>query len=146
MATTETETIESSRIDDSEVTMPASAGISTAPTVPARRLFSVEEYYKLAEVGILKRQERVELIEGEIIVMSPIGESHYGGVSFLSYSLTLILRDRGLVVAQGPVRLNERSEPEPDIAVLKSRDDFYRSGLPGPSDVYFLIEVDICDV
>lgn len=108
---------------------------------PTRRLFTVDEYYRLAEAGILSENDRVELVEGEIIEMVPIGSRHAAHVKRLISLLTSALDDRAIVAAQDPIRLDRFSEPEPDIAVLRSRDDFYASAHPGPGDIYLIIEV-----
>jgi len=106
-----------------------------------RHPFTVREYYRMAEVGILMPGERVELIEGEIIDMPPIGSRHAGTVNHLSYLLRDAAADSAIVQVQNPVRLSEYTEPEPDIALLLPRADFYKSAHPGPGDVLLVIEV-----
>ncbi|GFZ99878.1 Uma2 family endonuclease [Okeania sp. KiyG1] len=106
-----------------------------------RRLFTVDEYYKLLEAGILTEDERVELIRGEILKMSPISPSHAGCVKRLAELFILGLAKTVTVGIQDPVRLNDNSEPEPDIALLQRRPDFYRTQHPQPEDVFLLIEV-----
>ena len=108
---------------------------------PERRLFTVDEYYAMAKAGILAREERVELIDGEIIVMAPIGDDHLASVDIGNRFLVRAVGDRAIVRVQGSIRLDERTQPQPDFALLKDRDDFYRSGAPGPDDVLLLIEV-----
>ena len=103
--------------------------------------FTVEEYGRMGEAGVFSPDVRVELIEGEIVDMSPIGDRHAACVGWLTRTLTLLLQHVALVWAQNPVRLDNYSEPEPDILVLKPRDDFYRNGKPRPEDVLLLIEV-----
>ena len=105
------------------------------------RLFNVDEYYAMAEAGILVPDERVELIDGEIIPMSPMKSAHASSVGSLDYELTSQLGRRAQVRAQIPVRLDGVTEPEPDIAVLKWRDDFYAHAHPGPGDILLIIEV-----
>ena len=107
---------------------------------PLRRLFTRDEYYAMAEAGILKPEDRVELIEGEILCMSPIGGDHAACVNRVNRLFTVPLADRAVVAVQNPVHLNDFSEPQPDIAVLRLREDFYRSH-PTPDDVLLLIEV-----
>ncbi|HEY0547484.1 MAG TPA: Uma2 family endonuclease [Pyrinomonadaceae bacterium] len=107
----------------------------------AKRRFSVDEYYRMAEAGILTEDDRVELIEGEIIEMSPIGSRHAGCVNRLTAMLTRQLGDAAVVAVQNPVRIDDYSEPEPDLAVLKPRDDFYTKGHPKPDDVLLVVEV-----
>ena len=106
-----------------------------------RRRFSVGEYYAMAEAGILGPDERVELLDGEIVVMAPIGNRHAFCVDWLTRFWILALAERAIVRIQNPVRLNDNSEPEPDITLLAWRDDFYASAHPGPQDVLLLIEV-----
>jgi Uma2 family endonuclease len=108
----------------------------------ARRLFTVDEYYRMAEAGIFQEDDRVELIEGEIVEMVPIGSHHAGVVKRLIALLSaLISGDQAILAVQDPVRLSEFSEPEPDVALLRPRRDFYAEGHPGPLDVLLIIEV-----
>ncbi len=106
----------------------------------SRRRFSVEEYYKLAEVGILAPDERVELLAGEVIKMAAVGDRHAFCVRWLIRVLTFALGDTALLDAQNPVRLDARNQPQPDLMVLRWRDDGYRE-LPGSEDVLLVIEV-----
>ncbi len=106
-----------------------------------RRPITVTEYHRMGEVGILGKSDRVELIEGELIAMSPIGSYHQGTVNQLTYSLVQAVGERAIVAVQGPVRLDDFSEPEPDFALLRPRPDFYRDRHPLASDVLLLIEV-----
>ncbi len=117
-------------------TMPA----STTPAITKRR-FSVKEYYLMAEAGILSPRDRVELIDGEIVQMAPIGSYHAACVDTLSNLFKEMLGRRVIVRVQNPVRLGERSEPEPDIALLRPRADAYRDAHPGPDDVMLIVEV-----
>ena len=111
-------------------------------TEPTRRLFSVDEYYAMAAAGILTRDERVELIDGEIIVMSPIGDEHAASVDTgTDLFAPLMVAERATVRVQAHLRLAERNQPEPDLMLLKRRDDFYRHQAPGADDVLLLIEV-----
>ena len=112
-----------------------------AATQPARRLFTVEEYYAMADAGILTEGERVELIEGEIIVMSPISNEHAASVDIAAHFLRPMAPGRYIVRTQSHVRLDERNQPEPDVVLLKWRDDFYRNRAPAAEDVLLLIEV-----
>jgi Uma2 family endonuclease len=119
--------------------------IATPPTettqVRQRRRFTVAEYYAMAEAGILTEKDRVELLDGEIVVTAPIGNRHAFCVDWLNRFWILALAERAIVRIQNPVRLNDSSEPEPDITLLVWKDDFYVSGHPGPQDVLLLIEV-----
>jgi len=103
--------------------------------------FNVDQYYRLAEVGVLQPDDRVELIEGEIIRMPPIGSAHAGHVNRLEQLLKKCLGEKAIVAVQNPVRLYDFSEPVPDIAVLKPRDDFYTTGHPTAQDVLVIVEV-----
>jgi Uma2 family endonuclease len=107
----------------------------------ARYSFTVEEYRRMGEANVFLQDARVELIEGEIVKMSPIGKRHASCVARLTRALTLLLQHVALVWTQNPVELDEYSEPQPDVCVLKWRDDFYNSGHPQPEDVLLVIEV-----
>lgn len=113
-----------------------------AGVVLTRRKLNVDQYRRMAEAGILGRDDRVELIEGELIDMAPIGQDHAAAVDGLAYALIMACGDRAIVRVQGPVRLDHRNEPQPDFAVLRPRPDRYRTGEPpGPADILLLIEV-----
>ncbi len=107
----------------------------------ARRYFTVEEYHRMGEAGIFSEDDRVELIEGEILQMSPIGSRHVACVNRVHEELSSRLHGRAIVSGQNPVVLNDFSEPEPDIAVLRRRDDFYAQALPTATDVLLIIEI-----
>jgi Uma2 family endonuclease len=108
---------------------------------PALHHFSVEDYYRMAEAGILAPDARVELIEGAIHDMSPIGPLHGGIVNRLIQIFTLRPKGRWIISAQNPVGLDRYSEPEPDLVLLKPAPDDYVSHHPVPEDVLLLIEV-----
>jgi Uma2 family endonuclease len=108
---------------------------------PATHRFSVKEYYRMAETGVLRPDARVELLDGEIIDMSPIGPFHSGVVCRLTRLFTLNSGNRWLVRAQAPLRLNVHSEPEPDVMLLKPSPNDYVNGHPQPEDVFLLVEV-----
>jgi Uma2 family endonuclease len=103
--------------------------------------FTVDEYYRMAETGVLKPDARVELLNGEIIDMSPIGPFHGGISKFLNKLFSAATKGRWLLAIQDPVRLDDRSEPQPDLMLLKPASDFYRNRHPQPSDVFLLIEI-----
>ncbi len=105
------------------------------------RRFTVAEYYRMAEVGILTEDDRVELIEGEIVRMSPIGSRHAGCVNGCTALFYERFRDVGMVTVQNPVRLDDLSEPEPDLALVRIRSDHYATAHPTPGDVFLLVEV-----
>ncbi len=119
---------------------------ATTATGPTRKKFTVEEYYKLGEVGIIGPDERTELIDGDIILMAPMGSGHISCLIRLSRIFPKLFDDRASVVAQIPVRLKVGLVPEPDLSILKRREDDYRYQLPQPQDVYLLIEVSVTTV
>lgn len=104
-----------------------------------RRRFTVEEYHRMGEAGILREDERVELIYGEVVEMNPIGTRHAACVKELTWLVSRQLGDEFRVDVQNPVRLDEGLEPQPDLAMVRARD--YRGSLPGSEDVLLLIEV-----
>jgi Uma2 family endonuclease len=95
----------------------------------------------MGEVGLLAEDARVELIEGEIVEMAPIGSPHGGKVKRLINLLVSLLAGKAIVAAQDPVILGNHSEPQPDIALLKWRDDYYEKAHPRPKDIFLVIEV-----
>ena len=95
----------------------------------------------MAQAGVLKEDDRVELIEGEIVEMAPIGSRHAACVNRLTRLLSQHVGQHALLGPQNPIRLGERSEPQPDMALLRLRDDFYTAAHPGPEDIFLLIEV-----
>jgi Uma2 family endonuclease len=107
----------------------------------AKYSFTAEEFERLGEAGILRQDARLELIEGEIIEMSPIGSLHAACVKFLTGLLSRLFGGTFIVGVQDPVRLNDFSEPQPDISLLRWRDDYYREAHPAPADVLLVIEV-----
>ncbi len=109
---------------------------------PLKWLFTRDEYYALAEAGILKPEDRVELIEGEIYRMAPIGNPHAGCVNRLVRRFSaLTAADRAVLSPQNPVNLTDISEPQPDVTLLRPREDFYGESHPTPEDVLLLVEV-----
>ncbi len=116
-------------------------GLLTLHPWVSRRLLSVAEYHRMGEVGILAGRDRVELIEGELVAMSPIGSLHAGTVNALTRLLVTVVGERAVVSVQNPVQLDDRTEPEPDFAVLRPRSDDYRRATPRPEDVLLVVEV-----
>jgi len=108
---------------------------------PAKHRFSVQDYYRMAETGVLRPDARVELLDGEIVDMSPIGPFHGGVVNRLTRLFILLSKDRWQLSSQNPLRLNDDSEPEPDVMLLKPSPDDYTSSHPRPADVFLLVEV-----
>jgi Uma2 family endonuclease len=110
------------------------------PLQSRERRFNVAEYYRMAEAGILGG-DRVELIEGVIVEMAAMGSRHAACVRRLEALLNQHTGETGILSTQCPIRLDDGSEPEPDLAMLKPREDFYSSEHPGPGDVLLVIEV-----
>ena len=120
------------------------AGPATPKAVasaPQKRKFTVAEYYRMGEVGILRPEERVELIDGEIIVMPPIGPNHAWSVDLDIPLFSRYAGGRFLIRIQNPIHLDDGSEPEPDISLLRLRPQGYGSAHPTPTDVLLVIEV-----
>lgn len=111
------------------------------PTAAQRRLFTVSDYYKMAEVGILSPDDRIELIGGEILKKWRKSSYHAGTVNNLAKLTILALCEKAVVSAQNPISINDYSEPEPDIIVARFREDEYIERHPRPEDVFLLIEV-----
>jgi Uma2 family endonuclease len=116
-------------------------GLLTRNPWVVRRALTVAEYHLMGEVGILTEDDRVELIEGELIAPFPISSEHAGTRNALSRTLIDAVGDRGVVSVGNPVQLDDLSEPQPDFAVLKPRKDFYRRATPRPDEVLLIIEV-----
>jgi Uma2 family endonuclease len=106
-----------------------------------RHRFSAEEYYQMGRAGVLRDDDRVELIQGEIVDMTLIGTRHMAAVNVLNRWLAAGCGARAIVQVQGPIRIGADSEPQPDVTVLRARDDLYRTVRPGAADVLLLIEV-----
>jgi Uma2 family endonuclease len=107
----------------------------------ARWRFTVTDYHQMARAGILGEDDRVELIEGEIVEMSPIGGPHLQCVNRLTRLCVLRFGDAAIVSVQNPVRLDRYNEPQPDVVLARQREDEYGSGPPEPGDILLLIEV-----
>jgi Uma2 family endonuclease len=102
---------------------------------------SVDEYYSMLETGILTSEDRVELIDGEIVEMTPTSSGHAASVMRLNRLFGRAVGDRAVVSVQSPLRLDGWSEPEPDLMLLKPRGDFYSGEHPGPADALLVVEV-----
>src|ERR1039457_4954321 len=109
--------------------------------VQTQHRFNVKEYYRMAETGVLPPHARVELLDGKIIDRSPIGPFHGGLVKRLSRLFNLKAKGRGTVSPQAPVRLDDLSDPEPDVMLRKPSPDDYTRRHPQADDVFLLIEV-----
>ena len=95
----------------------------------------------MADAGIFHEDDRVELIDGEIVEMAAIGSRHAGGVNRVSSFFSGALGNRAIISVQNPVRLGRYSEPQPDVVLLRPRPDFYGDSHPGPDDVFLIVEV-----
>jgi Uma2 family endonuclease len=108
---------------------------------PQKHPISAEEYLRMGEAGVFAPEARLELIEGEIVEMAPIGSPHAGAVTRLNELFVQRAAGRALVSPQNPVIISDRSVPQPDLALLKPRADYYRQSHPKASDVYLVVEV-----
>jgi len=108
---------------------------------PQRHRITVHDYHRMAEIGVLAPDARVELIEGEIIDMAPIGKDHQSIVDQLTRMLVLAVGHDAIVRVQGSIRLSQWSEPEPDVVLLAPRADFYRGEFALGTDTLLVIEV-----
>jgi len=108
---------------------------------PTRRKLTADEFEKLGDAGILGEDSRVELVEGELIEMAPIGSRHAAAVNTLSMFFARAVADAAIVSTQNPLRLSQHSQRYPDLMLLQPRPDQYRAALPRPEDVLLLIEV-----
>jgi Uma2 family endonuclease len=109
---------------------------------PARHRLDVDAYYRMAEAGILTQNDHVELIGGEILDMTPIGSAHAGKTNRLNRLFARAAADGlALVSVQSPLRLDAYNEPEPDVMLLKPREDDYQDRHPGAADVLLLVEL-----
>ncbi|MCC7104872.1 MAG: Uma2 family endonuclease [Chloroflexi bacterium] len=109
--------------------------------LPTRRLFTVDEYVQMGAVGILGEDDRVELVEGEVFRMPPIGSRHAACVERVRRRLERGAVGQLDVRVQNPIRLDDFSEPVPDVVIVQPRADFYAARHPGPRDVFLVIEV-----
>jgi Uma2 family endonuclease len=116
--------------------------MATTPSeLVTRHRLTVHDYHRLAESGILRRDDRVELIAGEVLDMSPIGSLHAALVRAVARWLADSVGQRGIVAVQDPVHLDESSEPQLDIALLRPQADYYAAAHPGPADTLLIVEV-----
>lgn len=113
----------------------------SAVFTPTRAKISLEGFHKMAEAGIFGEDDRIELIDGEMLTMAPIGGPHMSMVNRLNALLVPAVGDRGVVSVQNPIALPPDSEPQPDVVVLKPSAGALSAGVPGPADVLLLIEV-----
>ena len=115
--------------------------MSDAGELLVRHKLTVTDIYGMLDAGILHEDDRVELIDGELLDMAPIGSDHAATVDAFTKALVLACGDRAIVRVQSPMRLDDLNEPQPDFSVLRPRSGGYRKAHPGPADVLLLIEV-----
>jgi Uma2 family endonuclease len=116
--------------------------LRTMPTeIITKKLFTVDEYHRMWDIGIFPEDKRFELIRGEIFEMPPVKPPHSGRVNRLTQLFTIRLQGSAVVSVQNPSSIDQYSEPLPDVCLLKPRPDFYSESHPLPSDVLLLIEV-----
>ncbi|MEZ4943742.1 MAG: Uma2 family endonuclease [Saprospiraceae bacterium] len=113
----------------------------TAPSKLTRHRFSIEDYHWMAQTGLLAVEQRTELLDGEIYDMSPVNSLHAAAVKRLNRLLSRLLGDAVLLSVQDPIALSGYSEPQPDIAVLQYRANFYAEAHPKPADILLIVEV-----
>jgi len=106
-----------------------------------RRRFTVDDYYRMGETGILSENDRTELIEGEIIEMSPIGNPHMNAVNRTNMIFARGIGDKVVVSVQNPAFMDQYNLPQPDVVLIRPRESFYGEGLPNSEDVVLLVEV-----
>lgn len=105
------------------------------------RRFTVDEYHRMADAGVLREDDRVELLDGQIVVMSPIGSRHAGTVGRLNHLFSQRVAGRAIVRVQNPIVVGQYWEPHPDVCLLRLRDDFYAGAHPRGDDVLLVVEV-----
>lgn len=110
-------------------------------TLAVKRRFTVDEFHRMGEAGVLREDDRVELVDGDVVTMAPIGPRHASCVRRLLAILSRAAGDAAIVDVQNPLPLETFTEPQPDVVLLKRRSDFYREAHPGPSDALLVIEV-----
>ncbi len=103
--------------------------------------WTVREYHAMAEAGFIKEDVRVELVNGQIIEMSPIGALHVGFTSHITTYLTLRLHERHTIIGQSPINLDETNEPQPDVYIVPKRGDGYVTSLPTHGEAMLIVEV-----
>jgi Uma2 family endonuclease len=111
------------------------------PTAISKRRFTADDYQRMGQVGILSEDDRVELIDGEVVAMTPIGPRHWACVDIFTLALVRGVGDKAIVRVQGSIRLDLYHEPQPDVVLLRPRADFYAAQLPGPGDILLIIEI-----
>lgn len=112
-----------------------------SPVQGWEKRFSVAEYHRMVEAGVLGEDDRVELVEGVLVEIAAMGSRHAACVDRLNRTLNRLVGEKALVRVQSPIRLDDSSEPEPDLALLKPHEDFYSNDHPSPEETLLVIEV-----
>lgn len=116
-------------------------GHSDATALLRRHRLTVAQYHRMGEAGVLAPEQRVELLQGEVVEMAPIGTRHAAAVKRLNQLLAAAAGTHAIVSVQDPLHLDDESEPQPDLLLLRPRADFYAQAHPRPADVLLLVEV-----
>jgi Uma2 family endonuclease len=116
-------------------------GLIDHPDLLRRHRLTVAQYHRMGEVGVLAPGARVELVEGEVVDMAPIGSRHAAAVKRLISMFSGLVDGRAQLAVQDPLHLDDHSEPQPDLMLLAPREDFYAAAHPRPADVLLLVEV-----
>lgn len=111
------------------------------PVAIRKRRFTADDYQRMGQAGILCEDDRVELIDGDVVTMTPIGPRHNAAVNRANRVLVMAVGDHAIVQVQGSVRLDQYHEPQPDLVLLRPQADYYASRLPGPEDLLLVVEV-----
>lgn len=111
------------------------------PVELMKRRFSADDYQRMGQAGILSEDDRVELIDGEVVAMTPIGPRHNAAVNRANRAMMTAVGDTAIVQVQGSVRLGHYHEPQPDLVLLRPQADYYASRLPGPADILLVVEI-----
>lgn len=111
------------------------------PVELVKRRFTADDYQRMGQAGILSEDDRVELIDGEVVAMTPIGPRHNAAVNRANRAMMTAVGDRAIVQVQGSVRLGLYHEPQPDLVLLRPQADYYASRLPGPADILLVVEI-----
>ena len=110
-------------------------------TAVAARRFTVDEFQRMAAAGVFREDDRLELLDGEIIQMNPVGRRHVATVNRLTRLFARVVGDRALISVQNPIVLDPLAEPQPDMVLLRPREDDYEGALPAGTDTYLVVEV-----
>jgi len=111
------------------------------PVELTKRRFTADDYQRMGQAGILSEDDRVELIDGEVVAMTPIGPRHNAAVNRANRAMVTAVGDTAIVQVQGSVRLGLYHEPQPDLVLLRPQADYYASRLPGPADILLVVEI-----